>query len=343
VKAVTAVMDRPGVRLASLFLGLALFVAPSARADVSLFATELNVVAATDGIGHWRDVFGAQRSSIGFESFGKRSGGRGDFLTWDLQIRLSHDSDESVGEAWGLEIHNAWLEYKLELGRNLRFGHFSPAFGLEPSVDTHGTLFQTLAARDIGFKKDWGVAYLSGLGPFDTRVALQNGSGAPLDRRDGNHLATVRLGTPLGRSSRAAVSLLAGRVLDARGARTWPSPDNPEAVSKFRVGADAEHMAGPFRLSGEVTIGRDGSHDIVGALLWTDVTLPALRNVTVEAQGRLWSNDALRSGSRWTSVTLGASYRVATHWTLRGLLDHEIEAPRRGDDRIALQLYYYGG
>ena len=99
------------------------------------------------------------KNSIGFEYFRIFSNDYGDFLTADLQVRLSYDSIESSDDAWAIEIHNAWLDYKLSLGKIFRVGHFDPAFGLEPLMDTHGTLMQSLAVKNIGFKKDWGVGY----------------------------------------------------------------------------------------------------------------------------------------------------------------------------------------
>ena len=103
------------------------------------------------------------KNSVGFEYYKKFSDEYGDFLTLDLQMRMAYDSSEESPDAFGIEIHNAWLEYKLGLGKSIRFGHFDPAFGLEPVLDTHGTVLQTLAPKNIGFKKDWGVGfYISG-------------------------------------------------------------------------------------------------------------------------------------------------------------------------------------
>jgi len=333
---------RRGIGIAVL-LGLAFAAALPAAADVALFAPEINLVAATDGGGDWRDSAGAQRTSIGFESYGRRSGDLGDFLAWDLQVRLSHDSTEPTDDTWSIEIHNAWIEYRIALGRRVRVGHFSPAFGLEHDVDTHATLLQTLAGRDIGFKKDWGIAYQTAAGPFDATLAVQLGSGAPVAAREGSHLTTMRLATPPGRGSRFGASLLAGHVLETRGARTWPASEAPTATSKLRVGLDGERSIGPVRVSGEVTVGRDEDAGVVGALLWADLAVPLLRDLTIETQGRTWSDDRLRSGSRRTSAAVGASLRMTAHCTLRAVVERALEAPRDEPNVIAFQIYYYGG
>ena len=122
-----------------------------------------------------------------------------------------------------------------------------------------------------------------------------------------------------------------------------PSANAPAATSKVRVGVDAERTAGPLRLSAEVTVGRDESAHVVGALVWADVTVPAMPSLTIETQARTWSNDALKSGSRWTSAALGAAYRLSTRWTVRGLMERAFEDPGDASDTIAFQLYYYGG
>ena len=60
------------------------------------------------------------KNSVGFEYYKKFSDEYGDFLTLDLQMRMAYDSTEDRSDAFGVEIHNAWLEYKLGLGQSLR-------------------------------------------------------------------------------------------------------------------------------------------------------------------------------------------------------------------------------
>jgi hypothetical protein len=182
-------------------LALAVLAPLPAHADVTTqTAAEFSLLAGySDETGWVHELPGAQRSAIGFEQLAKFSGGRGDIATTDLQVRLSYDS-QAPDEAWAIEVHNAWIEYKLGLGKKLRFGHFSPAHGLEPVRDTHGTLIQTLSGMDIGFKKDWGVAYSGIAGPVDLEVALQLGSGAAPAPDDGSFLASAQVWTPPGRA-----------------------------------------------------------------------------------------------------------------------------------------------
>lgn len=291
------------------------------------------------------EATGSQRNSIGFEYLKRFSGDFGDFLTCDLQARLSYDSSAARYETWAIEIHNAWAEYKLGLGRNLRLGHFSPAFGLEPGVDTHGTMFQTLAGWDVGFKKDWGIAYRGIVGSFDCEIAAQLGSGMSIERRDRSYLATGRIASPQSSSLRWGMSLLSGRVLESESARTFPRPNiAAEAVSKRRIGADGVYLAGPFLFMGEVTAGRDGTNDVAGALLEINYTLPAFQAVTLKGQGRFWSDDPGESERNSSSVAIGVSYRLSPRWTLRACAFRDLARPGRVEDtRAFLQVYYYGG
>ena len=314
----------------------------TATCGTFIFAPELNAVASMrNGEGH--GAAGAQRSSAGFEAFGTVSGRRGDLFTWNLQARLSHDS-RLPDERWGIEVHNAWVEHRLGLGRKLRLGHFSPAFGLEPSLDTHGTLLQTLAGRSIGFKKDWGIGYEGLLGPLDGAVALQLGSGAPIDRRDGSYLATIRVSSPPGRAVRIGASALLGRPLDTGGARLLPAPEAPVASQVTRIGIDTTVATGAAEVRCELIAGRDGGVEVAGGLVGVDLALPGLQRLTLESQATAWSGDLSADGEVRSDVALGASYRATPHWTLRVLAEREIEAPGWEEATIiALQLYYYGG
>jgi len=285
------------------------------------------------------------KNSAGFEWFKKFSNDFGDFLTADLQVRLSYDSSHASDEDWAIEIHNAWAEYKVGLGKNVRLGHFSPAFGLEPTVDTHGTLFQTLAGRDIGFKKDWGAGYRSVLGFLDYEIAAQIGSGMGIEQKDGSYLATARTGNPPNRNLQYGLSVLSGEVLESGEMRTIPKPEfADQAVSKQRIGADAQYLVGPFQLMAEISLGRNETNDVVGALLEIDYTVPSFQAVTLKAQGRFWTDDPDDSERNLSEVGAGASWRLGQSWTVRAGIFHDLEKPGTAEDtRAFVQVYYFGG
>jgi hypothetical protein len=324
-----------------------LLAAPLAHADgASSLSFELNAVGGYSDRDEWvSEIPGSQRNAVGFEYFRKVANEYGDFLTLDLQARLSYDSSEPGGNAVGLEIHSAWAEYKLGLGRNLWFGHFAPAHGLEPVTDTHGTVLQTLAMRDIGFKKDWGVGYRGLLGPFDLSLAAQLGSGMGIQMKDGSFLVSAQVWEPPGDAFRYGLSVLAGRVLPSRGGWTIPSPDfESDAVTKMRAGAAAEFASGSFEFKGELSLGKNEDTSVGGAMLEAGYTPPSFQELTLEAQGRLWSGDLEDGEALVTAVALGGSYELTRDVTVRGYVIHDVSGPGDTDETsVVVQAYYFGG
>jgi len=258
------------------------------------------------------------KNSVGFEYYRKLSNDYGDFLTLDLQVRAGYDSKEDSRDAFGIEIHNAWAEYNLGLGKALRFGHFSPAFGLEPVLDTHGTLLQTLAGRNIGFKKDWGIAYKGMVGEYDYEVAAQIGSGMGIRRKDGSYLLTSRIGTPQTREFRYGLSFLYGRTL-----------------VQFPVGL--------FDFKGEVAAGDNDGTTVGGALAELGYTVPELQRLRLKVQGSYWSNDWDKEDARDLTIAPVLEYEVSPSLSARLGYFHDIDSAGGGKDRLVLlQLYYYG-
>jgi hypothetical protein len=159
-------------------------------------------------------------SSVGFEYFRKFSNDYGDFLTADLQVRVPYIFGEEFPQSLTIEIHNAWLEYRAGLGKYIRVGHFAPAFGTETETDTHGSLSQTLAMRNVGFKQDWGVGFRSFIGNYDYFLTITSGSGMAL-RRD-SFLFSGRLSRGSWNELQLAVSFLYGDVHIAKDMATYP-------------------------------------------------------------------------------------------------------------------------
>jgi len=315
-----------------------------AAAEESSFYKELNLIGGYSELDGWVWEKGRiVKNSIGCEYFRKFVGEYGDFLTCDIQARMSYDSSADADDAWGFEVHNAWLEYKLALGKNVRFGHFAPAFGLEPQVDTHGTLFQTLAPLDLGFKKDWGIGYRGMLGRFDCEAAAQIGSGMGIEHKDGSFLASTRIGTPQGQDFQYGCSVLYGEVLFAEMTRTIPYPNYADdATLKKRIGADAQYFIGSYLFRGEATFGRNESNDVFGALLQMDYTVQSLQNMVIRTQGRYWSDDPGESERTLATLGLVVSYNILPPLTARLGVFYDFEKPDEKDDTsIFLQLYYY--
>ena len=285
------------------------------------------------------------KNALGFEYFQTFSNEYGDFLKADLQARVSYHTSENSEDAWAVEIHNAWLEHPLDLGKAVRIGHFDPAFGLEPVLDTHGTLLQTLAPQNIGFKKDWGVGYRGLLGDFDVEVAGQLGSGMGLRRRDGSFLLSSRFSTPQGMETQYGVSFMYGRTLQSRQFRTIPVPDlvTGETVTKRRIGFDVQRPVGPFGFKGEIAAGDDDGTTVAGALVEFDYTVPDMQRLKVKLQGTYWSNDWDKRRARDLTVAPVLEYEVTSSLTARLGYFHDFEASNGNEDRVIIcQLYYFG-
>lgn len=324
---------------------LLILTAPYLFAASEAFYKEFDMVggySARDGwIGKQKQ---GQRNSVGFEYFRKISSDYGDFLTVDFQTRLAYDPHNPFREAWSIELHEAWIESKLGMGHNLRVGHFAPAFGLEPIVDTHGTLLQTLARRDIGFKKDWGVEYRGIMPEFDVLFAMTLGSGMGIERKDGSYLLTGRIGSPQKNSFQYGTSFLIGEVLKPRGMSTFPRPkyDN-DAIMKKRAGLDALYSIGPYTLKGEYALGWDNHDGVMGTMLEMDYTVPSFQKLELKVQGQLWVNEMGKGNSIDAPVTVGATYNITKNLAFRVAYTHDIHSfSEEGDDQVYFQLYYFG-
>jgi len=326
-------------------VGLVCSLTSASLAATGSFYKEANVIGGYSKSDHWVGKKGALKNSIGFEYFKKFSDDYGDYLTVDLQMRLAYDSLENSKDAWAIEIHNAWLEYKLGLGSKLRFGHFDPAFGLEPLLDTHGSLFQTMATKNIGFKKDWGLGYSGLLGPFDYEVAGQIGSGMGIRSRDGSHLISGRIGRASNDDFQYGLSLLYGKVLESSEVKTFPVPDlvSDIPIDKQRVGLDAQYFTGPYKIRGEVAYGKNDDEQVMGFLSGIDYTAPKNQALTFNLQGEFWAHDISDSSTQDIVLSVGAEYKLNSDLTLRLGYFHDLENYKANEDRkILVQLYYFG-
>jgi len=284
------------------------------------------------------------KNSVGFEYYKKFSDEYGDFLTLDLQMRTAYDSTEDSEDAFGVEIHNAWLEYKLGLGKSIRLGHFDPAFGLEPVLDTHGTLLQTLASKNIGFKKDWGVGYKGLLGNFDYQLAAQLGSGMGIERKDGSYLFTGRISTPQTKDTQIGLSFLYGQTLESSQSWTIPAPEliSGNTVRKKRVGVDFQCPLGLFDFKAEVAAGDNDGKTVAGGLAELGYTVPEQQNLRLKMQTLYWSNDWEEKDARDLTFSPVIEYNISSTTTIRLGYFHDIYSSSDEDKMIVLQFYYFG-
>ena len=323
-----------------------LIVVPAALAlsQEGVFYKEAQVIGAYSSEDGWMGEVAGQSSSLGFEDYRRFSGAGGDFLTTDLQARLAFYATRSR-DVWGIEIHNAYAACKVAYGQRLRLGHFDVPFGLEPVVDTHGTLLQTLAMAATGFKQDWGAGLKGGLAALDYEVAAQIGSGMTIRRQDRSYLLAARLGSPSDGNRSLGGSVLYGRVLESMGMETFPANRlmAEEAVPKRLAGLDGQYLYGPVLFKGEVVYGESDGRPVLGYLAQADCTIPQDQNWSVELQFQSWTSDLARDRSDRSSVAGCLSYRVSEASTLRAALMRDLEAEGSGNATTGvLQFYYFG-
>ena len=329
----------------AILAGLILSCAALAQGTEEFFYKELNLIG---GYSDNQGLVGKNRymlkNSAGFEYFRKFSDQYGDRLTLDLQMRVSYDSLEPRHDAWAVEIHNAWLEYKLGIGKSLQIGHFDPAFGLEPVVDTHATLLQTLAMHTLGYTKDWGIGYKGLLGDLDFQFAAQLGAGMPLYRTDDSYLLTTRIATPLENETQLGLSFAYGQLLSFMQDRTIPKPDlmDEHSTQKKLISLDYRTPMGPFGFKGEVATGDMEGTTVGGGLTEFSYTLPDNQNITFKLQFSYWAD--ILGNSEKTDATIAPvlEYKLNNEWSFRAGYFHDLDAMEKKDRMIVFQLYYYG-
>ncbi|HPD45904.1 MAG TPA: hypothetical protein P5279_01205 [Anaerohalosphaeraceae bacterium] len=307
------------------------------------FYKELNLIGGYADADQWIGQMPGLKNAVGFEYFRKWAGDYGDFLTADLQVRFAYDSHADSEDAFGVEVHNAWLEYKLGLGESIRVGHFDPAFGLEAVLDTHGTLLQTLAFKNIGYKKDWGVAYQGLLGEYDYQVAAQLGSGMSINRKDDSFLLTGRIGTPRTQDTQFGLSVLYGQTLQSEHSWTIPAPGiSDKSTRKTRIGVDFQSPISIFDFKAEAAFGENDGETVGGGLVRLGYTVPENQNLRFEFQTVYWSNDWGNGDARDLTLAPVIEYKLNPDTTLRLGYFHDLYSNDDNDRMVVLQLYYFG-
>lgn len=333
------------MRAFSVIAVLLLGTLPIIAGQSSVFYKEVNLIGGYSGEDGWMTAHDELMNSVGCEFLDKFSNEYGDYLTLDIQARLTYDFEQrdEPDDALALGLHNAWADYKMGLNKTLRMGHFDPQFGLEPVLDTHSTLLQTLAMQDIGYKQDWGVGYRSGLGAFDYSTALQMGTGMGLNRDRNTCLATFRLSNPPTGGLRYGVSALYGLVPEMSGMTTIPVPYTSEMIiRKKRIGVDVQYPLGSLNIRAELTAGKNEDKDVVGALVDLIYIPDVIDNVELILQMSSWSDDPSHSSEAYRQAAFSAQYRINSSWTVRAGVFDEFASPEEEDITGILQLYYFG-
>ena len=328
--------------------------------------------------GTWSDEKGeiGGKNSIGFEFLKKLSNEKGDwgsfliqmrFVRYDRQSMLMNTTKMTPAHVdgmhdWELEFHDAYFKYSGPFkGKfNVRVGHFDVPFGLEQNVDTHSSLIQIMSMRNVGFKKDWGVAVGGQLPEMDYEFALTKGTGMEYRERGENYLISGRVGTPADRNFSIGISGLYGQVIDAmgvmRGMRmgmmgmpdTWfgsQSIPREDIIRRSRIGLDSIYLLGPYTFKGELSVGEDEGHEVINSIFEIDYLLPGMDG-RLEAIAQIQNShqDITASGSDDdTFLTFGFNYRLSREITLQVMYQRDFQRIKNteNDDVIAAQLYIY--
>jgi len=293
--------------------------------NMTVFADEIIINKELNLIGGYGGDFFTEtmhhQNSIGFEYFGKHSNDYGDFLTADLQLRIAHNFEK---ETTTIEVHNAWLEYKLGLGKFIRLGHFAPAFGIEKVKDTHATFWQTNAMKNVGFKQDWGVGYRNFWNNFDYEFTAQIGSGMAI-QKDG-YLFCSRINTNSTKSLQFAVSALYGKIHKSMGMATYPLSSSMKILKK-QIGFELQYEYADFKFMNEIAFGYDGNTETVSGFSEWDYTPFAFQDLKLIVQYKYFDK-----ASNWN---FGGAYKL--HETITFSTLYELK-----ENRILCQIHFFG-
>lgn len=306
---------------------ICIFALLMVKSGEALLYKELNLIGGRSDKKGWIDESLMLKNSIGAEYFRKFSNEYGDYMTVNLQTRLIYDPSEND---WGLEVHNAWLEYNIRLGNKLRIGHFDPFYGLEPLLDTHGTILQTIAHKNIGFKSDWGVGFRSFFRNFDYETALQLGSGMGI-KSEGNFLFTQRIGNTQRNNPVYGISILFGKVLIDEGMHRNTSDMNTTQILKRRIGLDSQYQIRSLLLKSELDYGKNGNDNVYG--LFLEVDYPIFQALESQIQWQTWNEN-----TKENVLSLGLAYKIIPELTFRTAYVHNFNNERQ----IIMQIYFYG-
>ena len=220
-------------------------------------------------------------SSVGFEYLWKFSDVKTGQLrpeALDLYLQFVYDPTDDRFEVRSQDL---WVRFA-DPGSDLRvrLGYFALPFGLNPVAEPRGEVLQPLAAFDLGFKKDWGLAVQGKWHDFVCETAATLGTADEIHRRRGRYLLTGRLGVPTFRDTQYGISFLYGNI--AKSGRSLQT--------SWRASADLIYMYNePFTVfRGELTFGADDHTPVRGFLVGLTQILPSYPQWAIETQIRSW-------------------------------------------------------
>lgn len=299
------------------------------------------------------------RNSLGFLLFGTFSGSEGQLGDLNVQGRVAYYNNQfSHGKLepreytrkinqLKLELHNAFLRSRVfPPYYNVRVGHFYAPFGLQPWIDTHGTLLQGPAMSFIGMERDWGVAVDGQGGQLEYEVGLTRGSGMEYFQREKNFtlsgkLSTARIGEHV--NDWVGLSYLVGRVSDRMAAeRLHLKNIRHNIIPRWRLGMDGQKIFGPTRVRYELTGGQDaGKADLMGEFLELKYALgkKGRWDSYFQFENLNQLGNKISKGAD-TTVRAGLTYIFSANYNLQFVLSKDVRVIRGKKDTWAGLLLY---
>jgi hypothetical protein len=306
------------------------------------------------------------RNSVGFILFGTFSGPEGQIGDLNLQFRTAYYNDQfDHGEKmkreftdhiddYEIELHNAYLRLRaLPPLLNVRVGHFYVPYGIQPWIDTHGTLLQSPIMDFVGMDRDWGVALEGQNEILEYQAGLTRGSGMEYFQRNNNYALAGKLSTPrIGEhlNDWLGISFLVGRIFDPTGVERLQALDTTvdetelkgDIVKRWRTGFDGQKIIGPTRLRFEISGGQDKtSENILGEFFeakyafgkenrWS--TYFQFENLTLGFNHSLSDSD--------TAVRLGLTYTFSANYNIQLVGSKDLNTTFGKEDTWVGVLFY---
>ena len=294
--------------------------------------------------------------AIGLDTHLVLTGPKGDLGTFVLQGYLtridnvaSHPAFFDDTTDWEMVLRIFSFNFT-GLGRNrphIRVGHIELPYGLEQLIDTNGTLRQLGLPRNLGVKADWGVTVNGETRALEYEVGLSRGTGQRISGHGGPFVVAGRVGSPRHRRLVVGMSAMHGRIVNPGAVALWrhgfsqpiETPSTSVSIRRTRVGVDMHSYAGPFRLMGEVSVGRDYQQAVVNSLVGVDWNNPP-ESLTLYLQATEFMQRYEPGWVDAVSVAVGMKYRPTRGLTVSGEYSHALTTfePQKLGRQLRIQL-----
>ncbi|MEO7995014.1 MAG: hypothetical protein ABI743_11500 [bacterium] len=325
---------------------LLLLLTTPAYANTERLSGELNLAGGL--YSNDADLFRTHpQPGVGFEHFKKWSTDEGDWLTTSLQMRFIFNTEIDNFEP---DVMDAYANFRRDNGQaNIKVGKFEIPYGLEPVLDTHGTLLQSGNHHNLGTLWDWGVDLNGQLDTVDYQISALTGDFSQIypHHEQDSWLISGRVGSPrTGEDDAWGLSIAAGHTVPSMHEEAMPHDEHeemePEAMDLVRVGGDYTRWAGPATWLAEASVGTDDGDPMASA--WARYEYIPLQHdrwkYSLQAEG-IW-RDAEHLDD-FTELSAGLDYQLAPDITVRLMASHAFtNGSGDPDDRLILQYYYFG-